>query len=151
MVSGLSSPFRFSRWEIERLQARGFYLDSELTKADGWQGTDPDSTIALVFRKHDAFVERDMYVEILLGQCGSGGSHWASVQFHAERPDATRPFLHSCPEDHASEWLHGTRKFQRPQGGDAVCLSLTPCPISPTRTRVVKVSFVDAQDTTSVQ
>ena len=151
MVSGLSSPFRFSRWEIERLQARGFYLDSELTRVDGWEGTDANSTIALVFRKHDASAERDLYLEILLGECGSTGSHWASIRFLPERPDAACSFLHSCPEDHASEWLHGTRNFQRSQGGDAVRLSLRPCPMNPTRTRVVKMSFVDAQDTTGVQ
>ncbi|KAM5543064.1 hypothetical protein V8D89_003448 [Ganoderma adspersum] len=156
MVSSLSVPFRFSRWEIERLQERGFYLDSELTKTEGWQDTNPKSTLALVFKKRNAASAPGvaLYLEILLGQCESAGSHWASIQFHAERPDTTRTFLHSCPEDHASEWLRGMRTFDRTEDSDeldAICLSLAPCLMNPTQMRVVKVSFVDAQDMTGVQ
>ncbi|KAI1791147.1 HET-domain-containing protein [Ganoderma leucocontextum] len=157
MISSLSASFRFPRWEIERLQEHGFYLDSELTKTDGWQDSDPtDSTIALVFRRHVMSAGGDPYLEILLGRCESTGmTHWASVQFHTELPEATRSFVHSCPADHASEWLHGTRTFETHQRRaeaedvdrrDAVSLSLTPCPMNPTRTRVIKVAFVGARE-----
>ncbi len=151
MVSSLSAPFRFPRWEIEKLQERGFYLDADLTRADGWRTADTNSTIALVFKKRNASAGGDLYMEIVLGRCVSAGTHWASVAFHAGgRPEATRSFVHSCPGDHASEWRHGIRTFEAPQGRgeegsdwrDAVSLSLTPCPMNPTQTRIVQVSFV---------
>ena len=155
MIGSASAPFRFPWWEVVRLQERGFYLDSELTKADGWQGVDSNSTIALVFKKHDA-TAGDLYLEVILGRCQSADTHWGSVRFHvAQRPEAARTLVHSCLEDHASEWPHGTRTFEtprRPPSNEsvwrgAVTLSLTPCPMNPAQTRVVKVSSMEAQDT----
>ena len=156
MIGSASAPFRFPRWEIERLQERGFYLDSELTQADGWQGSDSNSTIALVFKKCNASAGGGLYLEIILGRCQSADTHWGSVRFYAaQRPEAARTLVHSCLEDHASGWSHGTRTFEtprRPPSNEpvrlgAVTLSLTPCPMNRAQTRVVKVSFMDAQDT----
>ncbi|PIL33588.1 hypothetical protein GSI_04211 [Ganoderma sinense ZZ0214-1] len=152
VVSSLSAPFRFSRWEMERLQERGFYLDSHLTTTYNWQRSSSDSTIALVFKKRDESAKRDLYMEILLGQCDSAGSHWASIQFHDKRPKTSRSFGHSCLEDHVSEWLNGAKTFEAPQlrtedsdWSYTVSLSLTPCPMNPTQTRLVKVSFANDQ------
>ncbi|KAI1791176.1 HET-domain-containing protein [Ganoderma leucocontextum] len=147
IVSSLSAPFRLMRGDIDRLQDHGFGLDPRHSKS--WDYPNPHSTTVLVFKKHVLSTGWDMYLEILLGQCEpAGATHWASVQFHAAEPSyAPRSFAHSCPEDHASEWPHGTRTFHDPacRAEEGWCgpitLSLTPCPVNPDRTRVVKVTL----------
>ena len=150
MVNSLSVPFRVLRWEIERLQERGIFLDDALTKVDGSTDTLPRSTTTLVFRRHIALAGSHEYLEVLLGQCQPTGVHWAAVQFHGvAHPDTSHSFVHSCTDDHVSGWVDNSRTFEDLMHGPAdqrcgaITLSLPPCPFNPSRTRVVEIAIAD--------